>query len=483
MTLNLPLPACAGLMFFLFIPAVGLAADLNAPLRPWAKNNWYWSYHGEPVLLLGGSDDDSLFQWPADRLTNQLDRLVAAGGNVVRNTMSDRGGQTINDRSPREVEVFAFKRLENGQYDLEQWNPDYWYRFERFLAETAKRRIFVQIELWDRFDFTDYRVHHWEPHPWNPANNVNYTSEESGLAPLVPFHPGKNRQRFFYTTPEQDNNEVVLAFQRCFIDRVLKASLEYDHVMYCIDNETNGDPAWSRYWAEFLRKQAAEKGRVVPITEMWDSHDLRSKEHRQTFDHPDLYTFVDVSQNNHKSGQTHWDNFLYVRDYLSETPRPINTTKTYGADGNKFGHSDRDGVERFWRHMLAGAASMRFHRPPSGLGLGDTAVASIKAARLLESRVPLWEAEPANDLLSDRTTNEAYLAAAKRTGYALFLPDGGKVGVDLTSEAGEWRLEWINIETGQWGSNEPVQGGVVLFIESPGGGPWAAAIVPAQSTD
>src|SRR5687768_8330116 len=34
--------------------------------------------------------------------------------------------------------------------------------------------------------------------------------------------------------------------------------------------------------------------------------------------------------------------------------------KTYGADRNKFGHSDRDGVERFARHVLAGCASARF---------------------------------------------------------------------------------------------------------------------------
>ena len=35
----------------------------------------------------------------------------------------------------------------------------------------------------------------------------------------------------------------------------------------------------------------------------------------------------------------------------------MNTTKIYGADGNKFGHTDQDAIERFWRHLLGGVAS------------------------------------------------------------------------------------------------------------------------------
>ena len=70
-----------------------------------------------------------------------------------------------------------------------------------------------------------------------------------------------------------------------------------------------------------------------------------------------------------------WNNFLKVRRYLASQPRPMNTTKTYGAGGNSYGHTDQDGIERFWRHLLAGAASIRFHRPDAGLGLSDKAVA------------------------------------------------------------------------------------------------------------
>lgn len=438
-------------------------------LEPWADNPWYWSYRGRPILLLGGSDDDNLFQWSEKDLVAQLDRLAAAGGNVIRNTMSDR--------KDKGFEVYPFKQQQDGKYDLAAWNDEYWSRFERMLRETAKRDIVVQIEIWDRFDYTDSGGgDRWQLHPYNPKNNVNYTYEASGFARRYPDHPGANKQPFFFTTPKQRNNKVVLPFQQRFVARMLEHSLKYDHVLYCMDNETNGEEEWGRYWAQFVKEQAAKQGKRVNATEMWDDWDLTAERHKRTFDHPELYDFVDVSQNNQNKGQKHWDNFLYVRKYLSKQPRPMNTTKTYGADKNKFGHTDQDGIERFWRHLLAGAASMRFHRPDSGLGLNDKAVAAIRAARKLESKIALWTVSPAGELLSDREANEAYLAAKAGEAYAFYFPNGGEVQVDLSAAKGPLAAHWINIGSGEWGPTREVAGGGRTVIAAPDKGNWAAAI-------
>lgn len=419
-------------------------------LQPWSENPWYWSYAGQPVLLLGGSDDDNLFQWPTEKLIPQLDRIRAAGGNYVRNTMSDRqdGG----------FEVYPFKQLDNGKYDLTQWNPTYWSRFERFLKETAARQIFVQIEVWDRFDYTDNRANdpqRWTRHPYNPPNNVNYTAAETGLENRYPEHPGANRQPFFYSTPKQRHIEPLLKIQQAFVRKLLQHALAYDHVVYCIDNETRAEPAWGEYWASFIRQEAAAQEKQVEVTEMWDDWDLKSERHRQTFDHPDRYSFVDVSQNNHNSGQLHWDNLQFVRQLLASQPRPINTTKTYGADGNKFGHSDQDAVERFWRHLLGGVASARFHRPDSGLGINDRAVACLRSARAIEAHVPYWNLSPAQELLGDCNRNEAYAAAtADRATVVIFFPrpgDGHSRSVQLQVADASWQARWVDIDRGQRG--------------------------------
>lgn len=439
--------------------ATGLATFDSHPalaespsLKPWSANSWYWSIDDQPVLLLGGSDDDNLFQWPKDRLLAQLDRIADAGGNVIRNTMSDRqdGG----------FEEYAFLRLDNGKYDLSQWNPIYWQRFETMLVETAKRNIVVQIEVWDRFDFTDNRKndpYRWEKkHPFNPQNNINYTFEESGFQSRYPDHPGANKQPFFFTTPDQSNNQVVLKYQERFVSKLLSHSLKYDHVLYCIDNETKAEPSWAKYWAEFIRAKATALKKSVMITEMWDDWDLKAERHRQTFDFPERYDFVDVSQNNQNAGQEHWDNFLFVRNYLQNQPRPMNTTKTYGADGNKFGHSDQDAIERFWRHLLAGVASVRFHRPDSGLGISDKAVSCIRAARLVEKEVPLWKVDPANQLLLDRSENEAYLAASiDRSQIVVYFPaskspnDSASVKLAMPSLKKEYTIQWVDVDLGK----------------------------------
>jgi hypothetical protein len=465
------------------LPSVSLALPIVlllttpafAQLAPWPENHWYWQFNGEPVLLLGGSDDDNLFQWPEEKLIAQLDRLAAAGGNVIRNTMSDRRDAGF--------EIYPFLQLDSGKYDLSKWNPEYWSRLERMLHETAKRRIVVQIEVWDRFDYTDNRGNdprRWEDHPYAPKNNVNYTTDQSGFAGRYPDHPGANKQPFFFTTPKQRDIKVVRQFQEAFVNKLLDHSLRYDHVLYCIDNETKGEALWGEYWAEFINERARNESKTVMVTEMWDAWNLTSDEHKRTFDHPELYDYVDVSQNNQNRGRQHWDNFRYVRNYLAAKPRPMNTTKTYGADGNKFGHSDQDGIERFWRHLLAGAASIRFHRPDSGLGISDKAVACIKAARLLEKHVPLWNLEPADNLLSNREPNKAYLSASKkRDAYAIYFPAGerGTIDLDLSDTKGELALHWISIDAGKAVKTDTTKGGRRINLSPPHDGNYAAAIV------
>ena len=447
---------------------MNVTVTIEPALQPWSDNSWYWSYHDTPLLLLGASDDDNLFQWSEAPLLAQLDQLVNAGGNVIRNTMSDR-------KSDGNFEVYPFHQQPDGKYDLNQTNSEYWNRFERLLSETAARGIIVQIEIWDRFD---YSKSHWDIHPYNPANNINYTTGESGLAESYPDEADANTQPFFFTTPYQQDNTVVFHYQQQFVDKMLDHSLPYDHVIYCIDNETSGEEEWSRYWAEYVQSRAEAQGRQVFITEMWDDWDLTAPMHKQTFDHPEMYAFVDVSQNNHMIGKEHWDNFIYAREYLSAIPRPMNTTKTYGADSDIYG-SDQDGIERFWRHLLAGAASMRFHRPTAGIGLNDKAVAAIRSARKLESVIPLWLIGPTNELLSGHEENEAYLAAdAPHQSFAIYFPSGGGVQVDVSAVSGEMVGRWINIDSGEWGPYQTFDDADTISVVAPDIGNWAVAVVP-----
>ena len=438
---------------------LGGAAPADA-IRPWPKNPSYWQYRGEPVLLLGGSRDDNLFQIPD--LEAHLDTMKAAGGNYIRNTMSDRPDGSF--------EVYAFKRLPNGKYDLDQWNDEYWQRFARMLALTEARGIIVQIEVWDRFDYADHREPgNWARHPYNPANNINYTHEQSGLKAAYRSHPGANEQPFFFTVPALDNNQTVLKYQRAQVDKMLSLSLKHGNVLYCMDNETSGRPEWGEYWAKHIKARAREAGVEVFVTEMWDDWNPKGASHRHTFDRPDLYTFVDVSQNNHNKGQAHWDNLQWVRGHIAAGGRrPINTVKIYGADTGRFGNH-RDGQERFWRNILGGAASTRFHRPDSGLGLSDIAQAHLRSMRLLAAEFDVFSATPDADstLLLDRKPNAAYLSYREGQQYAVFFPAPGAVKLDLTRVSGRFAMKWLDVLQSRW--EQPaavVKGGAHLDLTS-----------------
>ncbi len=448
---------------FVFVNMIS-AKETDNRIQPYAKNPYYWQYEGKPVMLLGGSKDDNLFQLP--ELKDHLQEIANAGGNYIRNTMSDRKNKGF--------EVYPFKKLDNGKYDLDQWNKEYWQRFENMLRRTSELDIIVQIEVWDRFD---YSRDNWGPHPYNPKNNINYTYEESGFQEEYPKHPGANVQPFFFTTPKQRNNKIVLPYQQKFVNKLLDHALQYPNVLYCIDNETSGEEAWSAYWAEFIRQRAQKENKIVNITEMWDDWNLRDKEHRRTFDHPERYDFLDVSQNNHQRNETHWQNFIWVRNYISGQPRPINSVKIYGADKGRHGGNDRDAVEKFWRLIFANAASARFHRPTSGIGFSEKAQTQLHSARMFLDEINIFAAQPDEEhkLLSNRGEDEAYLTYIPGEQYAVYFTDGGDVTLELSNE-GKWQIRWLDISKCKWDKTESVSGKIKIDLETPGDGYWVAMI-------
>jgi len=438
-------------------------------IRPWSEDPRYWQYRGRPVLLVGGSREDNLFQI-AD-LEEQLDLLASVGGNQIRNTMSDRD----------EGDVYPYAQMPDGRYDLDQWNEEYWRRFAEMLRLTSERDIIVQIEVWDRFDLSR---DNWRRHPYRPANNVNYTEEQSGLGDAYPDHPGTDRQPFFHSIPGMERYlpqyDLIRSYQERFVARMLEHSLPYGNVLYCMNNETSTDPRWGQHWMAFIKQKAAEAGVDVFVTDMFDDGNKpeRSAKIRMALDRPDLYDFIDISQVNHNFGEEHWRRLRWVLDQVAEHPRPITQTKIYSAGETSWGSgTPQDGIERFWRGLLGGCASARFHRPTAGIGINETAQGCIRAARKVEERVRFWEIEAHQELLGEREENEAYLAAEPGRAYVLFFSKGGAITLDLTGVEGEFEAHWVDLATGEWGDRFELSAGAWREIAAPSDAPWVAVVV------
>jgi len=262
----------------------------------------------------------------------------------------------------------------------------------------------------------------------------------------------------------------VLEYQQRFVDKLLSYALDYDNVLYCIDNETSVTSEWGKFWSLYIQKKAAEQGKVVHVTEMWDPWDLDHISHRESFDHPEIYSFVEISQNNHQIGQNQWDNGLYQIEKLRKAGnlRPVNNIKTYGSDVGRYGGGTQNGIQSFIRSTLFGSAAVRFHRPPSGLGLGDTARAVIRSIREATDRIDFFNAEPHNDLLSQREENEAYCRAVPGKDYLVYFPDTGKVELDTGADISEFEIAVLEILAGQWSVYMTMERNDKLVLRSPG---------------
>ena len=436
-------------------------------IQPYKENPRYWQYRGKPVLLLGGSKDDNLFQIPD--IERHLDMLVRVGGNYVRNTMSSRSDQGF--------EIEPFKKLPNGKYDLDQWNEEYWNRFEKMLKLTHDRNIVVQIEIWA---FHDFNNKHWENNPWRAANNINYSKASTRLKDSY-GNIGKTPHDFFFTVPGLKHDDVVLAYQQRYVDRLLSHSLKYDHVLYCMTNEIHPpySPEWGRYWSRYVKARAAAMEKKIETTEMYWETTLMKPQQRASLDFPDVFSYFEGSQNSAKMGQHNWDNLQFVYHYLANAPRPVNHVKIYGADTSTWeGFTDRHATESFWRNIIGGSASSRFHRPPYGLGLNSKAQQHITSMRLLMSEMDLLNSVPDSGslLLSRRSANEAYLSYVPRKQYTVYFPDGGSVDLDLSEAPGQYTMKSLDIARSKWSGNEQLEGGGTITLTPPGPGPWAILI-------
>jgi len=460
----------------------------KSSIRIYPNNPFYWEYKNKPILLLGGTMDDNLFQIAG--LTEHLKLLQSVGGNYVRCTMSSRDKNNVKPFLKRD-----------DLYDLNKSNPAYWRKFEELLAVAEKLDIIVQVEIWATYDFY-WGATNWAQNPFNPKLNHNYTVEESLLPDTVDYPPQSKINPFFQTVSSHNSNETVLRYQRQFVDKLLSVSLKYPNVLYCIDNENMVGPEWPKYWSSYIREQAQKLGRTIYVTEMWDKWDptdgrvtgavtqnpglgewyaqysnmdlYANATVSNTIEDAQSYQFVEVSNNNAQRGEVHYKTSVYVRNVLEESaqPRPITNVKIYGSDEiepNEWAGPRKNAEACFWRNIFAGHASSRFHRPPWGLGLTEYAQHQIKSMRALTNAMDFFAHLPANMLLSEREANEAFCLAKEADECAVYFPAAGKVVLNAVD--GLYELKWLHIQSSAWLEAEVIR--LPGVLETPDQDQWA----------
>ncbi|MDZ7606197.1 MAG: hypothetical protein U5K79_11565 [Cyclobacteriaceae bacterium] len=110
-----------------------------------------------------------------------------------------------------------------------------------------------------------------------------------------------------------------------------------------------------------------------------------------------------------------------------------------------------NGIESFVKNVLVGAASSRFHRPPTGQGLNEIAQNTIRSMRSYVQTSDFFRGLPANHLLTEREAGEAYCRSIEGEEYAIYFPAGGEVTLGLDGEKHKFSITWLDILQSQWG--------------------------------
>ncbi|MBI2931918.1 MAG: DUF5060 domain-containing protein [Planctomycetes bacterium] len=133
--------------------------------------------------------------------------------------------------------------------------------------------------------------------------------------------------------------------------------------------------------------------------------------------------------------------------------------------------------QAWWSAYMGGGVweahvSSSYDRPMS---TWEPAWTEMGGARAFVESVPFWLMQPSNALVVSGT---AFCLAQVGEAYALYLPSGGMVSVNLAS-GNTYTVEWWNPANGRTGSFQGtgmVSGGVQTF-SAPGSGDWALRVV------
>ena len=95
---------------------------------------------------------------------------------------------------------------------------------------------------------------------------------------------------------------------------------------------------------------------------------------------------------------------------------------------------------------------------------------------MISSEQAFFKAKPRNDLLSNRSNNEAYCRGVANQYYAIYFTNGGDVTLALLGTAGETTLRWLNVMTSKWEDGQKVKGGKAIKISAPSQGDWISIL-------
>ncbi|MEJ7594433.1 MAG: hypothetical protein WKF77_23100 [Planctomycetaceae bacterium] len=427
------------------------------PLALNADNPHYFQFRGKPTILITSAEHYGAVLNTEFDYVRYLDELSSCGlnhtrlfsgvyvepqgaFNIARNTLAPNPGMYLAPWARSDQPGYA-----NGgnKFDLSKWDEAYFTRLKDFLTQAGHRGIVVEVNLFCPM----YEDGQWKLSPMNAANNIN------GI--------GKCDKHAVFTL---DKEPSLLTVQEQLVSKFVAELWEFDNLFYEICNEPYFGGVtrdWQHHIVDVI--VAAEKDISPPhLIAMNIANGSQKIEHP----HPAVSIF----------------NFHY-----SYPPTAVfenyGLNKVIGENETGFkGTADAYYRHEAWEFLMAGGGLFNnldysftvghedgtFAYPASQPGGGNRGyrqqlkvlkdfLYGFDFPRLKPDQSPLKNDLPKGVRMQMMTDGDRQ--------YAMYLQGGQQVDLTLSLEAYDYRVQWIDVLTGNVvkEENRTHSGGTAVF--------------------
>jgi len=384
---------------------------------------------------------------------------------IRRNDLAPESGKFVAPWARSEQAGYAGG---GNKFDLEKWNPEYFWRLHDFLAEADRRGIVVEIGLFS----SQYGEMQWNLSPFKGENNVNSTDAIDWKK---------------LNTLENGN---ILAYQEKYVTKIVREAGTHPNVIFEIANEPWSDrPMLADVVNPYLFTGRDQYPNSVDLpdeaTMAWQA---RVAEWIATAEAglPSKHLIAQDCSNFRYAVKSLLPgvsvvNFHYAYAEAATLNYELGKALSYDETGF-LGREDESYARQAWNFMLAGGGvfdhldysfSVRHEDgtdlEPNGPGGGSPGLRKrLKVLSEFLRGLPLVEMAPDFGTVKHAGGVTTHLLASAKGVFAMYVDGNGPTEITLNLPAGRYELKWVDVATGSERGTENFQhAGGERFMKTP----------------
>jgi hypothetical protein len=446
------------LIVFIFSILFFISIESHASTHGLQRGGWdnrFFKYNGEFKYIVG----IDLQQLACDKNIDfraKIDLLTQYGINNIRIWLSCSFLGDIKGV------LFPYTRQE-GKFDLESWDDEYWLRLKEMVSYAESKNIIVEVSI--------FEVHGLEEYYKDDSKTPYYLNEKHNIQR---FGIANRRGKFipeFFNLYYSENKVSLQSLQKKLIDKTISELEEFNNVYYELMNEFPGtkefvDDGRVYSWAHEMAKYIKSKTKKIVTL-----HAHGYGYHRELRDYAKSSSFfwnkpyVDGLNFHLYSADPNWISLVLHSHQQKGKLLICNEGGEYYDIDRSNGYPNyriqlnkkklNDEIRAAWGYMTAGGYFKIYHGPVPQLGANgwDEIGQFAEAMSKIVGTIPFWNMRPIqNDgtefdsIVTQGPTNNWQVIADNGSAYLIYFwgPKTNK-NVELSITPGNYSYLWYDV--------------------------------------